>query len=75
MAAALPLRRSNRRRWIHDNLFSSRANAALTLLTLAIVLGGGWILIGFLFFDVDRWDIIGVNRRLIFLGRFPGGEE
>ena len=75
MIAAPPLRRSNGRRWARENLFSSRANTLLTLLTLALVLAGGYVLFGFLFLDVDRWDVIGGNRRSIFLGRYPSGEE
>lgn len=62
------------RSWLSKNLFSSPSNSVLTVVVgsfLLLVLYAG---IKFIFFDAD-WTIISVNRRLIFLGRYPQGEE
>lgn len=62
------------RNWLSKNLFSSPSNSVLTVVVgsfLLLVLYAG---IKFIFFDAD-WTIISVNRRLIFLGRYPQGEE
>lgn len=61
------------RRWASENLFSSPANAALTVVTSLLV---GFVLFGvlrFVFVSAD-WEVITVNRRLFFLGRFPDGD-
>ena len=70
------------------NLFRSRANIALTVLTSTLLILGLFELVEFLFwvpseadptknvFDPgERWRVIGVNRRILFVGRFPQGEE
>ena len=62
------------RRWVKANLFSSNANTALTVVVAAVL---GWIvfaLLRFVLVSAD-WSVIEVNRRLLALGRFPGGEE
>ncbi|MQA00869.1 MAG: ABC transporter permease subunit [Dehalococcoidia bacterium] len=62
------------RRWARANLFSSGWNTLLTAVTLAV---GGYItfaLLRFVLVSAD-WGVIEANRRLIFLGRFPQGEE
>ena len=61
-------------RWLHHNLFSSRANALLTILTCVAGGVGLFVVIRFVFFDAD-WTVVEVNRRLFFLGRYPAGEE
>ena len=70
------------------NLFRSRANIALTVLTSTLLILGLFELVEFLFwvpsepdptknvFDPgERWRVIGVNRRILFVGRFPQEEE
>ncbi|MDA1061723.1 MAG: amino acid ABC transporter permease [Chloroflexi bacterium] len=62
------------RRWAHDNLFSSRANTTLTIVTLLVFSTITVTVLRFLFLSAD-FSVIETNRRLLFLGRFPAGEE
>ena len=68
-----PIRR-RRKSWVRTNLFSDRANGALTLATLAAI----GVIIFFLldqdFFDLD-FSVVEVNRHLLFVGRYPASEE
>lgn len=61
------------RHWARENLFGSPANAALTVMSSLVV---GFALFGVLrfVFVSAEWDVIQVNRRLFFLGRFPSDE-
>jgi general L-amino acid transport system permease protein len=62
------------RRWARENLFGSVGNTLLTVITSLIL---GFLLyqiLRFVFVTAD-WSVIEANRRLLFLGRFPAGEE
>ena len=59
--------------WLHHNLFSSKLNGILTIVTallvLALVYGlGQWII-----FEA-RWGVITDNMRLFLVGRYPPDE-
>jgi general L-amino acid transport system permease protein len=58
------------RSWTHDNLFSSRFNSGLTVVTVAILGAGLFAATRFIVSSAD-WEVIEVNRRLITLGRLP----
>ncbi len=62
------------RRWAKDNLFGSVGNTLLTVVTSAIL---GFVLYQVLrfVFVTAEWEVIEANRRLLFIGRFPAGEE
>lgn len=62
------------RRWAKDNLFGSVGNTLLTVGTAAIL---GFVLYQILrfVFVTAEWEVIEANRRLLFIGRFPAGEE
>ncbi|MCH8816612.1 MAG: amino acid ABC transporter permease [Chloroflexi bacterium] len=62
------------RRWARTQLFSSPANTALTVVAVTLLAFVLYTMLKFVFVDAD-WTIININRRLIFLGRFPQSEE
>lgn len=62
------------RRWLKLNLFSSKFNSVLTLVTLFFVVFVVYQLARFVLVDAE-WTVINANRRLIAIGRFPQGEE
>jgi general L-amino acid transport system permease protein len=62
------------RRWARDNLFSGVWNTLLTVVSVALVGYLAYALTRFVFIDAD-WTVVIDNRRLLFLGRFPRGEE
>ncbi|MCH8114287.1 MAG: amino acid ABC transporter permease [Chloroflexi bacterium] len=62
------------RGWLSKNLFSSPSNSVLTVVVGSFLLFVLYAAVKFIFFDAD-WTIISVNKRLIFLGRYPQGEE
>jgi general L-amino acid transport system permease protein len=67
-------RAAHARRWTRANLFASPGSAVLTIVTA--VLGGLLLLsVGGFVFRSAEWEVIETNRRLLFLGRFPAGEE
>ena len=68
-----PLRRTNWRRWLKENLFSTWYNAVLTVVFGAFL---GWALFRvaqFVFVDA-RWEVIDRNIRLFVVFRFPREE-
>lgn len=67
-----PLTRA--RRWTVENLFATRNSRILTVVTLGFVGLAVSFLISVDFFDLD-FSVVEVNRRLLFLGRFPEEEE
>ena len=73
-ARNLPLDARTARAWASANLFSSPSNIALTVVAGAVLTLVLYWLVNFIFFDAD-WAVVNVNRRLIFLGRYPQGEE
>ena len=58
------------RTWLGKNLFSGPVNSALTVVVGTLLLFVLYTVIKFTFVDAD-WTVISVNRRLIFLGRYP----
>lgn len=62
------------RRWTHDNLFASRGNTILTIVSLSLISYVLYQLLHFILVGAD-WTVIEANRRLLALGRFPEGEE
>lgn len=60
--------------WAQVNLFSSRANSLLTVVTTSVLGAVFFLAVKFVFLDAD-WTVVDVNLRLIFLGRYPQGEE
>ena len=67
-------RRAGATKWVRKNLFSSRANAALTVVTLLLGLAIAYSLGKFVFVSAE-WESVEVNRRLLFLAIYPSGEE
>ena len=66
--------RSRTHSWVRTNLFSSRATGSLTIVTITTI---GLIILFLVqidFFDLD-FSVVDVNRRLLFIGRYPQGEE
>ena len=62
------------RHWAGDNLFATRNSRILTITTVILVSLAILFLISADFFDLD-FSVVKVNRRLLFLGRFPQEEE
>lgn len=62
------------RSWAHDNLFATRANTSLTAATVVTLGLVAFFLIQANFFDLD-FSVVEVNRRLLFVGRYPQSEE
>ncbi len=62
------------RRWVHRNLFSSRWNGALTVVTVALFATVGFNVLRFVLVSAD-WESVDVNRRLLFLATYPAAEE
>lgn len=69
-----PLTMRRARRWARDNLFGSVGNTLLTVVTSLILGFALYQVLRFVFVTAD-WSVIETNRRLLFLGRFPAGEE
>lgn len=56
--------------WVQKNLFSTWYNSILTIICLAVIIWGlssfiGWVL------TAAQWEVVSVNLRLFFVGRFP----
>ncbi len=62
------------RRWVVQNLFSSPWNTVLTVVTLTVIGYLGYTIGRFVLVTAE-WDVVQVNRQLIFLGRYPSAEE
>jgi general L-amino acid transport system permease protein len=72
VTAPMPFARTARR-WSRENLFGSPANTVLTIVSALIVGFALFSALRFVFVSAD-WEVIEVNRRLFFLGRFPSNE-
>ena len=68
----LTLRRAQR--WAHDNLFGGVGNTLLTVVTTLLLGFVAYQILRFVFVTAE-WEVVDANRRLLFLGRFPRGEE
>jgi general L-amino acid transport system permease protein len=62
------------RRWVRQNLFSSTLNSILTVVSVLVVGYLTYALGRFVLVDAE-WRVIEDNRRLLFVGRFPTGDE
>ena len=62
------------REWANANLFNGPWNTVLTVLVVSLVGFLVFSLLRFVFFGAE-WDVVTVNKRIIFLGRYPKGEE
>ena len=62
------------RRWARTNLFGGVGNSLLTVATSLILVFVGYQILRFVFVTA-QWDVIEANQRLLFIGRFPQGEE
>jgi general L-amino acid transport system permease protein len=60
-------------RWARENLFSSPVNTVMTVVTSGVIGFALFAILRFVFTSAD-WEVITVNRRLFFLGRFPSDE-
>ncbi|MEE8338307.1 MAG: amino acid ABC transporter permease [Dehalococcoidia bacterium] len=67
-------RREGASKWVRSNLFSSRWNGALTIVTVGAMLAIAYSLGSFVFGSA-QWESVDVNRRLLFLATYPAGEE
>ncbi len=61
-------------RWAHDNLLGSIANTLLTVVTSLFLVFALYQILRFVFITAE-WQVIETNHRLLFVGRFPVGEE
>ena len=62
------------RRWARENLFGSVGNTLLTVVTSLFLVIAAYQILRFVFVAAE-WDVIQANQRLLFIGRFPQGEE
>ncbi|HEY8338537.1 MAG TPA: amino acid ABC transporter permease [Egibacteraceae bacterium] len=68
-----PRQRLSPGQWVRENLFSSPANSALTVVFGAFLAWAGYRFLRFVFVT-GRWEIIEVNLTNFLVGRFPRDE-
>ena len=73
-AAAAAMRPGGPRRWVRKNLFSSRANGVLTVVTTLLLLTITYNVAHFVLVGAE-WESVDVNRRLLFLATYPGDQQ
>ena len=61
--------------WMRENLFSSPSSSVLTVIALAIAVGGIRGMMGFLFGVDRRWDAVTANLRLLMVQAYPAGDN
>ena len=71
--AARPLR-ERASDWLRVNLFATWSRTALTAVSFA-VLGGVLAFVVWFVVSYADWNVVPDNRRLLFIGSFPHGEE
>ncbi len=59
--------------WARANLFNSRANSALTIVSLSIAVVVVFLVARYVLFQAN-WGLIALNRRLFFIGSYPADE-
>ena len=64
---------SERIAWTRANLFNSRGNTVLTLVTAAAGAGLLFLALRFVLFQAN-WGLVALNRRLFFIGSYPSDE-
>ena len=62
------------RRWARDNLFAGVWNSVLTVVTVVVLGFVLFSLLRFVLLSAD-WTVVEANRRLLFVGRYPQGED
>lgn len=55
--------------WMRENLFSSRSNGALTVVSSLVILIAAWFCLGWVFFDAD-WTVIATIGGGFFIGQY-----
>jgi general L-amino acid transport system permease protein len=65
-----PLTRAVAVKWLRSNLFDGVTSTTLTVVATALIGFVVYAILKFVFVDAE-WEVIDVNRRLIFLGRYP----
>ncbi|RUR84084.1 amino acid ABC transporter permease [Chlorogloeopsis fritschii PCC 9212] len=56
--------------WLRKNLFNTWYNSILTVVCLVLLFWIGWGVLSWAIAQA-QWEVIGVNLRLFFVGRFP----
>ena len=59
--------------WARANLFNSRLNSLISVITIAIGLLLAFLITKFILFDAN-WALVSLNRRLFFVSGYPGEE-
>ncbi len=59
--------------WARANLFNSRLNSLISVVTIAIGLLLAFLITKFILFDAN-WALVSLNRRLFFVSGYPGEE-
>ena len=72
-AAIQPSRLAERIAWAKANLFNSRGNTVLTLLSVGASVIVVFLLVRYVLFQAN-WGLVALNRRLFFIGSYPADE-
>ncbi len=59
--------------WAQANLFNSKLNSLVSVVTIAVGLLIAFLVAKFVLFDAN-WALVSLNRRLFFVGGYPGEE-
>ncbi|MCY4582382.1 MAG: hypothetical protein OXE50_06235, partial [Chloroflexi bacterium] len=59
--------------WARANLFNSKMNSLISAVTIAVGLLIAFLVLKFVLFDAN-WALVSLNRRLFFVGGYPGEE-
>ena len=59
--------------WARANLFNSKLNGLISAVTIGIGLLLAFLIAKFILFDAN-WALVSLNRRLFFVGSYPGEE-
>ncbi|GMR02205.1 MAG: hypothetical protein BMS9Abin20_0533 [Acidimicrobiia bacterium] len=65
---------SGPRVWMRENLFSTRASGALSILAILLALAIYRGLLGFIFASERRWDAVTFNARLLMVQAYPDAQ-
>ena len=59
--------------WARDNLFNTRANTAITLVSFAAAALVLFLVVRYVLFQAN-WGLVALNRKLFFVGSYPAEE-
>ena len=59
--------------WARDNLFNTRANTAITLVSFAAAALVLFLIVRYVLFQAN-WGLVALNRKLFFVGSYPAEE-